>query len=191
MLSVPHQRKKGAPMSRVLGIVLMLAVSFGTAWAQDAAAAEPLTMPLWLNTLSRWIHIISAIVMLGGSIFMRFILAPSAGEKLNSEEYQRLKAGIMDRWRDWVMWLVLLFLVSGFYNYLFVTRLAHPGNPLYHILFGVKFLLAMGVFALAMILVSSRPRSPEFQKRVPMLQALMIALGILVVLVGGYMKMMK
>jgi len=36
---------------------------------------------------------------------------------------------------------VALLLISGLYNYLAVTRVQHAGQPLYHMLFGIKFLL--------------------------------------------------
>ena len=109
-----------------------------------------------LPLIMRWAHVLAAIVAVGGSIYMRFVLMPVAASVLEEEPHKRLRAALTRLWQRFVHACILLFLVSGFYNYLAVTRLNHVSQPLYHALFGIKFLLALGVFALALILTSNQ-----------------------------------
>src|ERR1700728_4877480 len=117
-----------------------------------------------LNILSRWIHIGTAIVIVGGTVFLRFVLLPVA-EGLPQAEHDQLRAGVMGRWKKFVMVGITLFLLSGFFNYLVVSVPKHRGDKTYHMLMGIKIVLALIVFFFASVLVG---RSPRFE---PMRQA--------------------
>lgn len=160
-----------------------IAVAQGDA-GTAAAALSPVAV------VSRWAHILAAIVMLGGSLFMRFVLMPSVAETYGHEGHQRLRPVLMRRWRRVVHVCIALFLVSGFYNYLVVTAPRHTGQPLYHALFGVKFLLALAVFFLASVLVSGRDRPSAIRANARLWLAVAAALGTAAVLIGGVMKLM-
>jgi uncharacterized membrane protein len=137
-----------------------------------------------LNILSRWIHIGTAIVIVGGTVFLRFVLLPVA-EGLPQAEHDQLRSGVMGRWKKFVMVGIALFLLSGFYNYLVVSV---PKHKTYHMLMGIKITLAFVVFFLASVLVG---RSPRFE---PMRQArkkwLLVVLTLAAVIIGisGYLK---
>jgi uncharacterized membrane protein len=162
----------------MLLLCLLLAVP---AMAQDGAGVDLVALVM------RWLHLLSAILMLGGAVFMRFILLPAASSTLDADTHDRLRAAILPRWRRAIMVYVTLFLVSGFYNFFMVGLPAHRQDPLYHALFGIKFLVAMAVFAIAMMLVGKKQR---FGANAPAVAAIMIALAVLVVLIAGYMKVM-
>lgn len=136
----------------------------------------------------RWLHILSAIVMLGGAFFMRFVLHPVASATLEASQLEALKTALKKAWQRVVHICILLFLVSGFYNYLIVMRPRHQGQPLYHALFGVKFLLAMAVFLLAVLLTSNKPYSASLRAKTPFWAAIVVALGIGIVVISGVMK---
>lgn len=108
-------------------------------------------MDLWLSVLSRWTHVGTAIVILGGSVFLRFVLSPAASQ-LPEAEHQALRQNVMARWKRFVHAGIALFLISGFYNYIQAMP-NHKGDGLYHALIGTKILLALVVFTLASGLV--------------------------------------
>ena len=88
-----------------------------------------------ISLLSRWTHIGTAIVLVGGTVFLRFVLAPAAAQ-LPDAEHQKLKELVMNTWKKFVHAGITLFLLSGFYNYLVVQIPKHKGDGLYHGLMG-------------------------------------------------------
>ena len=140
-----------------------------------------------LDILSRWVHIGTAIVVLGGSVFMRFILMPAAAE-LPDAEHEALRERVMARWKRFVMIGIGLFLVSGFYNYLVVALPNHKGDKLYHPLIGTKILLALGVFFLASALTGRAAAFEGIRKNSKKWLLVMIALAAAVVAISGVLK---
>lgn len=137
----------------------------------------------------RWIHIFTAMVVVGGLIFYKFIYLPAAQKALTQEERDKLWLPLMKRWKMGVHPPIVLFLISGFYNYLFVTRFDHQGQGMYHALLGMKFMLALGVFALGIITTSTMRWSEKIRdKRWAWALLMLMAFG--VVLIAGYMKVM-
>ena len=141
-----------------------------------------------LPLVMRWIHILSAIVTLGGSIFVRFVLMPSAQQVLDDKAHAQLREAVTKRWMKFVHTCILLFLVSGFYNYIAIQAPAHHGQAIYHMLFGIKFLLALAVFALAIALTSLKPWSGKLRANSKFWLGLLVALAIVVVGISGYMR---
>ena len=72
--------------------------------------------------LSRWTHIIFAIIAVGGVFFMRFVVHPAAVEALDEAGRKTLREAAMKRWKRWVMMSIGLLLVSGLYNYFVEAR---------------------------------------------------------------------
>jgi len=170
----------------IAGLVCLLLFLCCAASAQSAEDIRPPVPPLAL--LSRWAHVLSAILLLGGGVFMRFVLYPAAAKTLGGEEHEALRRTIMQSWRRVVHLCILLLLVSGFYNY-FVLMPRHDGHSLYHALFGVKFLLALLVFALLSILVSGRTKPSRLRSKAPFWLSVTLSLGLIIVLIAGYMKL--
>lgn len=141
-----------------------------------------------IAVVMRWAHILSAITAVGGVFFIFFLLTPVAAQTLPDRQPEILRAAIMRRWRMVVHTTILLFLVSGFYNYLFVTRLVHPDQPVYHILWGVKVLLSFAIFALAIGLSSAKAWASRMRQNAAAWTTLLIALAVIVVLISGILK---
>lgn len=97
---------------------------------------------------SRFLHVLFAILLLGGAMFTRFALLPAATE-LPEDVHASFKERIAARWRKFVMLGIGILLITGFYNYLAVTNPQHDGDKLYGMLMGIKMLLAFIVFILA------------------------------------------
>jgi len=102
----------------------------------------------FLQILLRFVHIASAVTAGGAAIFAVIALHPALST-LPDADRLRLKDAIDSRWRIVVMAAVTLLLVSGLAGFVLYQAPVHKGQPLYHALFGVKFLAAMVVFFLA------------------------------------------
>lgn len=122
-----------------------------------AAATPTFDGAYFLALASRVAHTVCAATMLGGLVYLRLVLAPAA--PADSRE-ATLFAGRRSNWAAIVGLCTGLLLLSGFYNF-FVFMGAYKNLPaLYHPLFGVKFLLALGVMAI-MALVAGRTALAE------------------------------
>lgn len=141
-----------------------------------------------LPLLMRWMHILAAIVALGGSIFIRFVLMPSAQQVLDDTKHAELRTAVIRRWMKFVHTCILMFLVSGFYNYIVIMAPAHKGQSIYHMLFGIKFLLALVVFALAVALTSLKPWSEKLRANAKLWLGVLVVFAVIVVGISGYMR---
>jgi uncharacterized membrane protein len=142
---------------------------------------------LWVAIVSRWIHIITAIVLVGGSIFLRFVLGPAAAQ-LPDESHAKLKELVLGTWKKFVHGGIAFFLISGFYNYLAVQGPQHKGDKLYHALMGIKILLALAVFLIASGLVGRSKAFAAMRAKAKLWQGIMIALAILIIGISGFLK---
>ena len=113
---------------------------------------------LLINVISRIIHVSTAIALVGGSVFMVFVLLPAA-KQLSDEQHERLRGLVNKTWKRFVHVGILLFLVTGFYNY-FQQMPFHKKDGLYHGLIGTKIILALVIFFIASVLVG---RSAKFE----------------------------
>lgn len=150
-----------------------------------------------VTLLLRWAHILAAITALGGLLFARVALLPTA-EELGSETADRIHAGIRRRWLPWVIGAITLLFGSGLANYVLMIRRVKATPELwgpdwmqqtgYHALFGVKFLLAMIVFYLASGLVGRGASTQWIRSNRRQWLTVAVALGVGVVLISSWMR---
>lgn len=141
----------------------------------------------WISIISRWTHIGTAIVLVGGTCFLRFVLTPAAAQ-LPEAEHVKLKELVMNRWKKFVHIGIALFIVSGFYNFLFVQLQRHKGDGLYHALIGTKILLAFAIFFFASALVGRSKSFDGLRKNAKFWQLVIILLAAVIVGISGYAK---
>ena len=110
-----------------------------------AAAELNFSGPYFVALLSRVFHTTCAATLLGGLIYMRFVLAPAT---LEGEREAALFHGRRKAWASIVAICTLLLLVSGVYNLIMFLGIYKNLPKLYHPLFGVKFLLSIAVMAI-------------------------------------------
>src|ERR1700722_11130951 len=140
-----------------------------------------------LNVASRWLHIATAIVVLGGTVFMSLVLLPAA-ESLPRAEHDALRANVVARWKKFVMGGIALFLLSGFYNYLVVSAPKHKGDGAYHGLMGTKIILAFIVFFLASVLVGRSARFEPLRRDRKKWLLITILVAFVIVLISSYLR---
>ncbi len=138
------------------------------------------------DILSRWIHVGTAVVLLGGSVFMRFVLMPSA-ETLPDAEHAALRDQVRSRWKKVVMAGIALLLITGFFNYVRAIK-SPPVSSLYHALIGTKMLLSFAVFFLASALVGRSAAFEGIRRNSKKWLLITIVLAFIVTALAGVVK---
>ena len=139
-----------------------------------------------LAVISRIVHVLTAIVLVGGSVFTAFVLLPSA-RHIDEGAHAQLAAAVGSRWKRFVHIGILLFLVTGIYNYTLAIP-QHRGDGPYHALMGIKMLLALGVFFIASALVGRSARLEKFRQRRSTWLTILVLLAATIVAISGYLK---
>lgn len=139
-----------------------------------------------VDLISRWLHIGSVILLVGGSAFMRFALIPAA-EQLPDETHRELKLAVLSRWRKYVGIGIGLILISGLYNFVRAIPL-HKGQGLYHGLIGTKILLALVLFFLASALTGRAEKFEPIRQNAKKWLSVMLLIAYLIVGISGYAK---
>ena len=140
-----------------------------------------------LAVLSRWVHILSVITAIGGAVFMRVALLPAAEAVLSSEQHAALRARVTGRWKKVVHACVALLIVSGSFN--FYLSITHGVAPMpYHAIFGIKFMMALGVFFLAIALNGTSPGFAQLRAQGKKWLGVLIALAVLIVMMSGVLR---
>lgn len=139
-----------------------------------------------IDIVSRIVHVATAIVLVGGTVFSAFVLLPSANQ-LSKESHDLLAAEIKGRWKRYVHLGILLFLVSGFYNYFRAMGL-HKGDGLYHGLIGTKMLLAFAIFFIASGLVGRSAKLQSMRDNRGFWLKTMVLMAAVIVAISGFAK---
>lgn len=140
----------------------------------------------YLSVLSRIAHVGTAIVLVGGTVFMRFVLMPAAKE-LPEAEHDQLRQRLLARWKRVVHGGIALLLLSGLYNYMQQIP-KHKGDGLYHALLGTKMLLALVVFFIASALVGRSAAFEKMRQNRAKWMGLIVLLSALIVGISGFVK---
>jgi len=150
----------------------------------------------WLNVVMRWLHVGSAVVALGTTVAMRFAVLPMlAGLSNGAEVLNVLRPGV----KRVIHSALGVLILSGFYNYIVVARRAvhnakEGGNaalaqalssPSYHMVMGIKIILALAIFAIAILLLKPVPSFHENRKS---WLSVNVALGAIVLLLSAYLR---
>lgn len=140
-----------------------------------------------LALILRYMHILGAIALMGGAIFMRFALVPSAGE-LGDDTRRQLHERVRSRWAKVVMAASALILISGIANLGLAARYNFEGPVSYNMLGGIKFLLALPIFYFASVLSGRSATAQKFQANPTLWLNVNLVLAVIVVMLGGFMR---
>lgn len=104
----------------------------------------------WILTGSLIIHVLCAALLVGGAFFFRVIVMKYAALTPGGMS-DELRATLVKRWLHLAMMLLLTLVITGFYQMAEVgadwKAGKHPGTSP-GMVFGIKFLVAMVIFAL-------------------------------------------
>lgn len=141
-----------------------------------------------VELILRWMHIFGAIILLGGTIFMRLAYVPGL-QTLAEDQRRALHPAVRSRWAMWVMIAIAMLLISGIVNTILVAQRYDFPTPVYHSLLGIKFLLALVIFWIASKLIGRSASAERFRERLPFWLNVNLILAILVVAMAGVMKL--
>ena len=122
------------------------------------------------------LHILSAVTLIGGALAWRFAAIPGI-QLLEAETRRKVDEAIAAAWRPAVILSVLGLLISGVYN---LMRRAIQ-TPQFHMLFGVKMLLVLHVFVVAIL--ASRPNNARRSRQ---LTGIVISGAVIVIISAAF-----
>ena len=125
----------------------------------------------------RFLHIVSAITLVGGALTWRYAAIPAMAP-LAEDTRSKLGNAIAAAWRPFVLSAIAGALISGIFNFLRKTGL----TPAYHAVFGIKILLALHVFAV--LFIATRANNP---KRSRQLTGVAIS-GVIIVILSAVLR---
>ncbi len=130
-----------------------------------------------LFVIMRWLHFASMATLIGGMLYARLVMMPSmrAFAPDAGKEFEERTAV---RYRPLVIASIVGLIVSGTYNVL-----TNPGHSTwYHILLGIKLLLVLHVFAVAILVI--RPQNP---RRARLLAGTVLS-GLIILAISAYLR---
>ena len=130
-----------------------------------------------LNVFMRWLHLTSVVVLIGGVLYARFVLAPVL-QSLAAQEQETLGDALAARYRSLLFLVLLLLTATGIYN--LVLNLSR--GPIYQTLLGIKLLLVLHVFAVGILIV--KPKNP---KRARQMTGLVIS-GLVIIAISAVLR---
>ncbi len=144
--------------------------------------------PSWFDLVFRWAHVLAGSILVGGTFFLRYALAPtlmSATAEARKAHLEGWRAG----WSRLVMVTSGLLLLTGLVNAVKnIINYQYPSVP-YHGLVAVKLLLALVIFWISAVLAGRSASAERFREKLVFWLNVNVLLSILIVMVGGFMRM--
>ena len=145
----------------------------------------------WLMLVSRWIHLAAAFTAVGGVVYARIALRPSATEVLDDDAQAKLREAIRKRWSRVVHVCIGLLLLTGGVNFVVLALRSNMEPMPYHAIFGIKFLAAMAIFFLATALAGKAPGFAKMREKSGQWMVAILLLGGLIVLLSGVLNQVR
>ena len=159
-------------------------------WAKPLWKKErPMETQELVALISRWLHIFSAIALVGGTIFIRFALVPALAAEGRDGADDSVESMVYRRWARIVMGAIAWLLITGIYNAA-IMMVEYDLGPLYNALLGIKMLLAVVIFAMASLLAGRSAVARRLRTRERTWLNLNLLLMIALVGIAGYLKQM-
>lgn len=142
----------------------------------------------YVDLVLRWIHILTAITLVGGTIFWRFALNPALGQ-LQSDQRDSIRGHILPKWAKLVGISSGLLLISGLINAVHGNIMRYDLPGAYHGMVAVKLLLALAMFFIAARLAGRSEGAKKFREKMTFWLNINVLLAVALVCIGGFMKM--
>jgi len=137
-----------------------------------------------IDVLMQWLHLLGAALLVGGALYARLGVAPALAE-LGTEARAKALGTLVARIRPVAFAAVGAVLLSGLWS--LATKFSGK-PPAYHMAFGVKFLLALHVMAMAFLLAVPPGANPARDARRPRWLAGMALSGVLILLLSAFLR---
>lgn len=140
--------------------------------------------------ISLWLHIAAVVTAIGGSAFVLFVLRPALLATLGPEDRERVMEQVRARFHP-ILWVSI--------GVIAVTGLAAAGSlqvlrP--EVLFGttygqmltIKVLLALVLFASALLITLPLPALARFRERTPQYLRMNVSIAVLIILIAVMLR---
>jgi len=154
-------------------------------------------MPIdYVALIVRLLHILAVLTAVGGMVFIRFALLPAL-DTLDENGRKALHEQIRKRWSRLIQLSILFLLASGLINFgMFVVAARDwpdawrtTFNAAYQMLFGIKFILALAIFALASILAGKSAGTQKIRDNSRFWLNINLTMALVVVIISGLMRL--
>ena len=140
-----------------------------------------------VDLLLRWIHILSAIILVGGTFYQRFALLPALAS-IQSSPKDEVAEACRGPWAKWVMATSGLLLLSGLVNAVGIIK-QYELRGVYHGLVAVKLVVALAIFWISAMLAGRSSSAQKFREKITLWLTVNVVLSVSIVCLGGYMRM--
>lgn len=154
--------------------------------------AQQSTMPqldgmYWLMLVSRILHIVGAIILVGGLFYIRSVVSP-ASTMPGTQPVDQLFGGRRATWAKWVGIATALLLITGFWNYFQMIQQHERLASSYHMIAGLKMLAGIAVFLLAALLAGRTAAADAIRQKWRMWLAVCLILSLVTVILGSVLR---
>jgi uncharacterized membrane protein len=140
--------------------------------------------------LSRILHVIGAIILVGGLFYLWAVVTPAAHSDAagdNTLSVDRYFGGSRASWAKWVGIASAFLLVTGLWNFVSMVT-ANKLHFTYHILGTLKILLALALMMLAALLAGRTAAADAIRRNWRRWLVITLLIGVITVTVGSIMR---
>jgi uncharacterized membrane protein len=141
----------------------------------------------WIMLASRILHILGAIILVGGIFYLRNVVSPSTAS-LETADADRQFGGRRAAWAMWVGVATLLLLVTGVWNYLQIIKMHERMASSYHMIAGLKMLSGLALFGLAALLAGRTAAAQTLRGRMRFWLNVCLLVGVITVVLGSVLR---
>jgi uncharacterized membrane protein len=141
----------------------------------------------WIMLGSRILHILGAIILVGGIFYLRNVVSPSTPAS-GAAEADRQFGGRRGAWAMWVGVASLLLIVTGLWNYMQIIKTNERMASSYHMMAGLKMLSGLALFGLAAVLAGRSPAAETLRQRMRLWLNVCLILGVVTVILGSVLR---
>jgi uncharacterized membrane protein len=140
----------------------------------------------WLMFASRLLHILSAIILVGGLFYLWAVVTPTAAPP-GTAPVDQYFGGRRAAWAKWIGIASLFLLVTGLWNFIQMVKTNEIATS-YHMLGGLKILAGLGLMFLAALLAGRTAAADSLRMKWRMWLSVCLILGIVTVALGTVMR---
>jgi uncharacterized membrane protein len=149
-------------------------------------AVPQLDSVYWIMLASRILHILGAIILVGGLFYLWAVVTPSVPPDAARADEQF--GGRRAAWAMWVGIASLLLLVPGLWNYWQMIQMHEKLAGSYHMIAGIKILLGLVLFFVAALVAGRSPAAQSLRRKLRFWLTLCLIIGILTAALGSVLR---
>lgn len=148
---------------------------------------QPLILERLLSIIVQWLHLVAAVLAVGGVACIRFVVLPSI-EQLDDAARERFMESVHNKFRKIIGLSMVLLLITGLYNVGIAASAGHLTASAYLYPVIVKIVLALIMFKIAFMLIIPGPAFSGVKAKRKMWLYVNFVLGLVVILIAGYLR---